>query len=107
MKEEPVRKEEPIIPVRTYFWVFVALMILAALTTLVAYVDLGIFNIVIALVIATAKMFLVVLFFMHLKYKPGLSRVAGFVGLFWLGLLVALSLADVYTRNWTPQGKPW
>ena len=100
-------KEEPIIPIRTYTFVFVALLILAALTTTVAYIDLGLFNTLIAMVIATAKMLLVALFFMHLRYKPGLSRVASIVGLFWLGLLVALTLADTLTRHWTPQGKPW
>lgn len=99
--------EQPLIPIRTYTFVFVALLILAALTTVVAYIDLGLFNTLIAMFIATGKMLLVALFFMHLRYKPGLSRVASIVGLFWLGLLVALSLTDTFTRNWTPQGKPW
>jgi len=100
-------KEEPIIRIRTYTFVFAALLILAALTTSVAYIDLGLFNTLIAMVIATAKMLLVALFFMHLRYKPGLSRVASIVGLFWLGLLVALTLADTFTRHWTPQGTSW
>jgi cytochrome c oxidase subunit IV len=99
--------EEPIIPIRTYTVVFVALLILAALTTAVAYIDLGLFNTIIAMSIATAKMLLVALFFMHLRYSPGLSRIASIVGLFWLALLVALSLADTFTRHWTPQGRPW
>ncbi|HKS74369.1 MAG TPA: cytochrome C oxidase subunit IV family protein [Terriglobales bacterium] len=100
-------KAEPIVPIRTYSLVFVALLILAALTTGVASIDLGVFNTVIALAIATTKMLLVALFFMHLRYKPGLSRVACIIGLFWLALLVSLSLADTFTRHWTPQGKPW
>jgi cytochrome c oxidase subunit IV len=100
-------KEEPIVPIRTYTVVFLALLILAALTTAVAYVDLGFFNTVIAMSIATAKMLLVALFFMHLRYNSGLSRIASIVGLFWLALLVALSLADTVTRHWTPQGRPW
>jgi cytochrome c oxidase subunit IV len=103
----PHLEPEPIVPVRTYTWVFVALLILAALTTFVASIDLGLFNTVIAMVIATTKMLLVALFFMHLRYKAGLSRIASIAGLFWLGLLVAFTLADVFTRNWTPQGKPW
>ncbi len=98
---------ERIISIRTYSFVFFALLILAALTTGVAYIDLGIFNTLIAMSIATAKMLLVALFFMHLRYKPGLTRIASFVGLFWLGVLVAFSMADVFTRGWTPQGKPW
>jgi cytochrome c oxidase subunit IV len=103
----PEPHPEPIISIRIYTWVFLALLILAALTTAVAYVDLGIFNTLIAMFIATCKMLLVALFFMHLRYKAGLSRIASIAGLFWLGLLVAFTLADVFTRNWTPQGKPW
>jgi cytochrome c oxidase subunit IV len=100
-------KTEPIIPIRTYSFVFVALLILAALTTGVSYIDLGVFNTVIAMLIATSKMLLVALFFMHLRYKPGLSRATTIVGLFWLGLLVGLSLVDTFTRHWTPQGNAW
>jgi cytochrome c oxidase subunit IV len=98
---------EQIVPLRTYTFVFVALLILAGLTTAVAYIDLGVFNIVIAMLIATAKMLLVALFFMHLRYKVGLTRIVSFAGLFWLGLLVSFSLADIFTRHWTPQGTPW
>ena len=93
--------------IRTYTMVFVALLILAALTTAVSYVDLGVFNIVIAMLIATTKMVLVALFFMHLRYTVGLNRIVSIAGLFWLGLLVAFSMADLFTRHWTPEGKPW
>jgi cytochrome c oxidase subunit IV len=99
--------KEPIVPIRIYTFVFIALLILAGLTTAVSYVDLGVFNVVIAMAIATSKMLLVALFFMHLRYKPGLTRTASVVGLFWLGLLVAFTLADVLSRSWTPQGRPW
>jgi cytochrome c oxidase subunit IV len=93
--------------IRTYAIVFFALLILAALTTTVSYVDLGVFNVVIAMLIATTKMLLVALFFMHLRYTVGLTRIVSIAGLFWLALLVAFSMADVFTRHWTPQGRPW
>ncbi len=98
---------EPIVSVRTYAIVFVALLILAGLTTWIASFDLGVFNTVVALAIAATKMSLVGLFFMHLWYKPGLTRIAFVCGFFWLGLLVAFLLADVFTRNWIPQGTGW
>jgi cytochrome c oxidase subunit IV len=98
---------EPIVSVRTYAIVFVALLILAGLTTWVASFDLGVFNTVVALAIAAAKMSLVGLFFMHLWYKPGLTRIAVVCGFFWLGLLVAFLLTDVFTRNWIPHGTGW
>jgi cytochrome c oxidase subunit 4 len=86
--------------VGTYILVFMTLLVLAALTTGIAYVDLGPFNTVIALAIAVVKMFLVGLFFMHLWYSPGLSRIVVLAGFFWLGLMVSFTLADVFTRSW-------
>jgi cytochrome c oxidase subunit IV len=91
--------------VRTYSLVFVALLILAALTTGIAYVDLGPFNTVIALAIAVIKMCLVGLFFMHLSSSHGLARIVVLAGFFWLALLVSFTLADVFTRSWiSPPG---
>jgi cytochrome c oxidase subunit IV len=98
---------EQVSSIRTYAIVFVLLLVLATLTTAVSYIDLGVFNIVIAMLIAATKMLLVALFFMHLKYAVGLTRIVSIAGLFWLALLVAFSMADVFTRHWTPQGRPW
>lgn len=86
--------------VRTYTWVFVSLLVLAALTTGVAYIDLGPFNTVVALVIAAIKMTLVGLFFMHLLYARGLTRIVVLAGIFWLALMVCGTLADLFTRSW-------
>ena len=91
--------------VGTYVVIFVALLVLAALTTGIAYLDLGPFNTVIALAIAVVKMALVGLFFMHLWYSPGLTRIVVLAGFFWLALMVSFTLADVFTRSWiTPPG---
>src|SRR5579864_4957831 len=72
-----------IVPVKNYVAVFIALLLLTGLTTKVSFMDLGQtaigkthvidWNTVAALVIAVAKMLLVVLFFMHVKYSPGLK----------------------------------
>ena len=98
---------EQIAPVRTYVIVFVVLLALAALTTAVASVDLGVFNTVVALAIAATKMTLVALFFMNVWYKPGLTRIIILASFFWLALLMTLTLVDVFTRNWIPQAVPW
>src|SRR6185437_15735009 len=50
---------------------------------------------------------LVVLFFMHAFYDKGLTRVAMVLGLLWLTILIVLSSADVFTRNWTPVPHDW
>jgi len=86
--------------VRTYALVFVALLLLASLTTGVAYIDLGPFNTVVALAIAFIKMCLVGLFFMELLYSRGLTRIVVLAGFFWLALMVSFTLADVFSRPW-------
>jgi cytochrome c oxidase subunit IV len=96
-----------IVPVRTYVGVFLALLALTALTTAVAFYDLGKWNTVAALAIAVTKMLLVILFFMHLKYSSGLTRVVLLAGFFWLAILVALTLSDELTRNWTAPPHAW
>jgi cytochrome c oxidase subunit 4 len=85
--------------VRTYTLVFVALLILAALTTGIAYIDLGPFNTIVALAIAFIKMCLVGLFFMELFYTHGLTRIVVLAGFFWLALMVSFTLADVFSRS--------
>jgi cytochrome c oxidase subunit IV len=98
---------EHIVPVKTYIAVFAALIVLTALTTGVAYIDLGPLNTVIALAIAVTKMMLVVLFFMHMKYSSGMTRIVITAGIFWLAILIALTLADELTRGWTPNAGAW
>ncbi len=98
---------EHIVPVKTYVTIFVVLMCLAALTTAVAFVDLGAMNTVIALVIAATKMILVMLFFMHVKYGSRLTKLAILAAFFWLALLLSLTLTDEFTRHWTPTPSGW
>jgi cytochrome c oxidase subunit 4 len=90
-----------------YVKVLVALIILTALTTGVAYIDLGALNTVAALVIAVCKATLVVLFFMHLKEQAGMTRVVIIAALLWLTVLIVLSLSDRFTRHWLPSNGPW
>ena len=87
---------------KAYTVVFLALLILTAATTIVATIDLGPLNIVMALVIATIKMLLVALFFMHLRHSTILTKVMVGGGLLWLGILLVLSLSDFVTRGWLP-----
>jgi cytochrome c oxidase subunit IV len=96
-----------VVPVSTYIIVFVSLLLLTGLTTGAAYIDMGPFNTVVALAIAVTKMLLVVLFFMHVKYSSGLTKLVVIAGIFWLGILLALTLADEHSRGWTPVPQPW
>jgi cytochrome c oxidase subunit 4 len=91
---------EHIDSVKTYVGVLVTLLILTAATTAVAYVDLGPFSVVVALVIAVCKMLLVSLFFMHIRHSNQLTKLVVLGGLLWLGLLLVLTLSDFATRGW-------
>src|SRR6476646_11892472 len=86
--------------VKTSMLVFVALLALTGITTAVAYVDLGPFSVVAALAIAVVKMLLVALFFMHLRHSTVLTRIVVVGGLFWLALLISLTMSDFVSRGW-------
>ena len=98
---------QQIVPVKTYLLVFGSLIGLTLLTTGVAFIDLGPFNTVAALVIAFSKMLLVMLFFMHLRHSSGLVKIVLLAGFFWLALLIALTMTDYRTRLWTPAPDSW
>ena len=53
-----------------------------AITVVAAYVDLGVFNPVIALGIACTKAVIVILFFMHVKYQSNLIKMTVGAGFF-------------------------
>ena len=88
--------------IKTYTLVFLSLLALTLATTVVAAVDLGPFNVVMALFIAVVKMMLVALFFMHLRHSTVLTKVVVGGGMLWLGILLVFSLADFLTRGWLP-----
>ncbi len=84
---------------KTYLLVFLALMVLTAVTVAVAFLHLGPFNDVVALTIAVTKASLVVLIFMHVRYSTPFTKLVVISGFLWLGFLIALTLADYFTRG--------
>jgi cytochrome c oxidase subunit IV len=99
--------QQHIVPLSTYVAVFITLMILTALTTGMAWVDMGRWNVVVALIIAVCKATLVVLFFMHAKYNKGLSRIVLVGAIFWLCIMITFTLSDELTRGWEIHPQPW
>jgi cytochrome c oxidase subunit IV len=89
-----------IVAPKTYLLVFAALMVLTAMTVWVAFIDWGILNIIIALVIAVTKATLVILIFMHVRYSSQITRLVVVGGIFWLLLLIVLTMSDYLTRGW-------
>ncbi len=93
---------EPIISSKLYLGIWITLLCLTVITAGVSFIDLGPLNTVVALVIATFKALLVVLFFMHVKYaSEKLSKMVVVAAVFWLLLLLTLSMADYLTRLWS------
>ena len=78
--------------------VWLALLILLALSVGSAYIQLGAFNTPINLAIAAVKVALVVVFFMQLDSSSTLLRLASVAGLFWLVLMFGLTASDYLTR---------
>jgi cytochrome c oxidase subunit 4 len=93
-------KMSHVVPRSTYALIYVGLMILTGLTTFVAFFDLGLANPVVALSIAVLKASLVVLFFMHMRWSSRLTMIIGGSALFWLGIMIVLTLSDYTTRGW-------
>ena len=84
--------------------VWIALLVLLALTCASAYVPMGAWNTVANFAIALAKAALVAVFFMHLARRPA-HRVVAAGALFVLALLLTLTLTDYLTRVRYPA--PW
>jgi cytochrome c oxidase subunit IV len=93
-----------VVPTRIYYVIFAILMVCTALTVWIAFVDLGPLNVIAALAIAVFKATLVVLFFMHVKYSTRLTWAVVVGSVFWLGILIVLTMGDYLTRPWRTYG---
>jgi len=95
---EHTEHSEHIVPPGVYLAIISTLLLLTGITVWAAMVDLGRFNIVVALVIATTKATFVVLFFMHAKYSHRRTQLVIMAGIFWLALLLFMTLSDYISR---------
>ena len=97
----------PITSVKTYVAVWAALIVLTGTTWGVAYIDMGPFNIVVAITIAVIKMSLVAIIFMNARHLDKESRLFAAAGLLWLLILLVFFLSDYLSRGWQPVGRMW
>jgi cytochrome c oxidase subunit 4 len=93
-----------VVPASLYIGIWATLMVFTLITVLASFAELGPFNIVIALLIATIKGTLVVLFFMHLRYSPKLTMAAVIAAIFWLFIMFSLTMTDYLSRAWSTYG---
>ncbi len=89
---------ETIVQPRVYYWVCAILLILLAVTLVAHFILSGPLSLVVSLAIAALKALLVALYFMHIRYSHPTSRVFALAGLFWLGVLMTLTLNDFLSR---------
>jgi cytochrome c oxidase subunit 4 len=92
----------PVVSKKLLCGVWLALLLLLLLTWGLAQLDLHHFNMPAAMGIALVKMLLVILVFMHVKYKPPLMWVFVAAGFIWLFIMIDLTLADYLSRGAVP-----
>ncbi len=88
-----------VMPVRTYLWVWLALMVLLVATVGVAYIDFGRFDRVVMLSIAIAKAGLIMVYFMHLRHSSRLVLIFATMGFFWLVIMFLITMGDYVARD--------
>ena len=94
--DEPVEEHEAE-GVLTYL---IGLGLATLLTVVAANIDMGVFNPIVALAIASTKMVIVILFFMHVKYQSNLIKMTVGAGFFTFLVLITMTLLDYMSRAW-------
>ena len=96
----PEHAEHHIVSPFEYCLVFGSLLVGTAITVGAAYVELGVFNPIVALAIACVKACIVILFFMHVKYQSKLIKLTVAAGFFTFIVLITMTLCDYMSRAW-------
>ena len=92
----------PTVSRKTYALTWLALLALTLITTLIGFLNLGPFSMVVAVAIAVMKAALIAAFFMHALFEAQLVRVVIAVGVLWFLILTSMTLGDYITRGWLP-----
>lgn len=90
-----------------YLGVWVALMVLLAITVGAAFIHMGPLNLTVALLIAFVKTALVILVFMHVKVSSRLVKIFVVASFVWLGIMFVFTFADYTTRSQLPMSSGW
>ena len=92
--------EHHVTPPGVYVVIFLTLLVFTALTVGASYIEMGVWNPVIAIAIGVVKATLVVLFFMGVKYSSKLTMLTVGAGIFTFLTLISMTLADYISRAW-------
>ena len=93
---------QAVVSTRTYVFTYLALLALTLLTTLLGYIRMGPFSMVIAIAIAAVQSSLIAGFFMQGRYEAALVRVVAVGAVVWFLIMTTLTLTDYITRGWLP-----
>ncbi len=96
----PVQHEHHIVGPKTYFAILVLLLVMTAVTTGAAFVNMGVFSPIVALAIACFKAVMVILFFMHIRYSSKVMMLTVGAGFFTFLILITMTLSDYISRAW-------
>lgn len=96
----PEHGEHHIVTPVQYAMVYGTLLCFTILTIFAADWDMGVFNPIVALAIASTKMVIVILFFMHVKYQSNLIKMTVGAGFFTFLVLITMTLSDYISRAW-------
>jgi cytochrome c oxidase subunit 4 len=99
-KPEQHEAHHHIVSPKVYLVILLSLLVGTGLTVWASFIDMGVFNPIVALAIACTKAVLVVLFFMHVKYSTKLTKLTVGAGFFTFIVLIGMTLADYFTRAW-------
>ena len=98
MSEHGSGGTEHLLPYSVYLKVWLALLILTGLTVWVSTVHIYQWHVFTAMLIATVKVSLVVLYFMHVRFENKLIWVMILAALVTYAIFVSLTFADYYYR---------
>src|SRR5437667_9002726 len=93
---------EKVVSPKIHIWTCVALLVLLAVRWSIGHVNLGPFNLIVALAVSTTKAIIIALFFMQIKGSSRLLHLPAVAGVMWLLILISLTLSDYFTRGWVP-----
>lgn len=96
----PEHAEHHIIGPKIYLRVYITLLIFTGLTVWAAFIDLHIFNPIIAVAIACIKAVIVILFFMHVYFQSKLIKLTVVSGFLTFLILITMTLSDYISRAW-------
>jgi cytochrome c oxidase subunit 4 len=92
-------KDKDITGYKTYFIVWVCLLILTAATVTVSSLKLGKHGALTSIIIASVKASLILLFFMHLKYERFLIKAMLLLTIMTIAIIVGLTFSDIGYRH--------